>query len=144
FSTLISAFNSLSLSPALAALLLRPRTRPDWFTRALNALLGWIFQLFNRGLAATTTGYAAALRRVVRLSAVALAGYAGLLGLTYLGFKTVPTGFIPQQDTGYLLVNLQMPDAASIDRTVPVMARLAETARQTPGVAHTFSISGFS
>ena len=145
FSTLISAFNSLTLSPALAALLLKPRhAKQDWFARTLNALLGWFFRLFNIGLAKATAGYAAGLTRVVRLSALALLLYAGLLGLTYAGFANVPTGFIPPQDTGYLLVNLQMPDAATIDRTVPVMTQLAKLAREVPGVNHTVAISGFS
>ncbi|MGH7178201.1 MAG: efflux RND transporter permease subunit, partial [Tepidisphaeraceae bacterium] len=144
FSTLISAFNSLTLSPALAALLLRPRHEQDWFSRVLNFLLGWFFGLFNRGLAAGTAAYAATLRYVVRLGALALVVYVGLLGLTYVGFRTVPTGFIPAQDAGYLLVALQMPDAATLDRTEPVMARLAEMARATPGVKATFAISGFS
>jgi multidrug efflux pump len=145
FATLISALNSLTLSPALAALLLRPRHgRQDWLARVLNVLLGWFFTLFNRGLAAATTGYARTLRHVVRLSAVALLVYVGLLGLTWLGFRSVPTGFIPPQDAGYLIVALQMPDAATIDRTEPVTSRLAEIARGVPGVKGTFAISGFS
>jgi len=145
FSTLLSAFNSLTLSPALSALLLRPRqARPDWFSRLLNALLGWFFKLFNRTLSASTGAYVATLRRVLRFAVLALLLYAGLVGLTYVGFKNVPTGFIPAQDQGYLLVNLQMPNAATIDRTERVMARLAETARHTPGVEHTVAISGLS
>src|SRR5438132_12882240 len=73
FSTLLSAFNSLTLSPALAALLLQPKgTKPDWFSRVLNALLGWFFRLFNRGMSATNSGYIVALRRIVRLSLVVL------------------------------------------------------------------------
>ncbi len=145
FSTLISAFNSLTLSPALAALLLRPRHGPqDWFSRTLNAILGWFFRLFNRGLSAATFGYAASVQRVVRVSGLALLVYGGLLGLTYLGFRAVPTGFIPAQDAGYLLVSLQMPDAATIDRTASVMARLADFARKVPGVEHSFAVSGFS
>src|SRR5205814_1198880 len=76
FSTLLSAFNSLTLSPAMAALLLRPKgARPDWFSRALNVILGWFFKLFNRSLSATNTGYVSALRRVVRLTAVVLLIY---------------------------------------------------------------------
>ncbi len=145
FSTLISALNSLTLSPALAALLLRPRRgKQDWFARALHALLGWFFGLFNRGLTAASSAYAATLRRVVRFSAIALVVYAGFLGLTYFGFTNVPTGFIPAQDAGYLIVNLQMPDAATIDRTEPVMTRLAEVASKVPGIGHTVAISGFS
>ncbi len=145
FSTLISAFNSLTLSPALAALLLKPRhARQDWFARSLESLLGWFFRFFNRSLAAATRTYASSLRRVVRFSALALLAYAGLVGLTYLGFQSVPTGFIPAQDTGYLIVSLQMPDAATIDRTERVMTRLAGIARTVPGVGHTIAISGLS
>ncbi|HEY3242337.1 MAG TPA: multidrug efflux RND transporter permease subunit, partial [Phycisphaerae bacterium] len=145
FSTLLSAFNSLTLSPALSALLLRPReAKPDWLARALNALLGWFFRMFNKGLHGTATAYAAALRRVVRVAALALLVYAGLLVLAYTGFKTVPTGFIPAQDAGYLLVSLQMPDAATIDRTERVVRRLAEIAHQVPGVKDTVAIAGLS
>src|SRR5205814_2245040 len=93
FSTLLSAFNSLTLSPALAALLLQPKgAKPDWIKRIMDAVLGWFFRLFNRGLSATNTGYVTALRRVVRLSVVALLLYVGLLWVTYRGFKHVPTG----------------------------------------------------
>jgi hydrophobe/amphiphile efflux-1 (HAE1) family protein len=145
FSTLISALNSLTLSPALAALILRPRHgQQDKLARSLNLLFGWFFQLFDRGLSGASTFYAAMLRRVVRFSALALLVYAGFLLLTYWGFGNVPTGFIPPQDSGYLIVNLQTPDAATIDRTEPVMRRLAEIASQTPGVKHTVAISGFS
>src|SRR6185436_11121050 len=90
------------------------------------------------------SGYARTLRHVVRLSAVALLVYVGLLGLTWLGFRSVPTGFIPPQDAGYLIAALQMPDAATIDRTEQVTSRLAEIARGVPGVKATFAISGFS
>ena len=145
FSTILSAFNSLTLSPALAALILRPKdAKQDWLTRLINFAFGWFFRLFNRGLDATTRGYTAVLRHVVRLGAVALAVYLGLVGLTYFGFKRVPTGFIPDQDQGYLIVSMQLPDAASIDRTEAAMHHLAEIASETPGVADTVAISGFS
>ena len=116
-STLLSAFNSLTLSPALGALLLRPRDGQAGLVhpRASTSLLGWFFRLFNRGLdAADRRLRRAPPRRVLRFSVVALLVYGGLLFLTYLGFKTVPTGFIPQQDLGYVIVNLQMPDAAVV------------------------------
>ena len=145
FSTILSAFNSLSLSPALAALILKPKgARPDGLTRGIDAVFGWFFRLFNSGLAATTAGYAAVLRRIVRLSAVALVVYLGLVFLTYVGFQRVPTGFIPNQDQGYLIVNMQMPDAASIDRTEAAMHELSEIARKMPGVSDTVVISGLS
>lgn len=145
FSTLLSALNSLTLSPALGALLLKPHdARPDLLTRGLNFLVGWLFGLFNRTLDLGARAYLAVLRRVLRFSALALLVYAGLLGLTYLGFRAVPTGFIPAQDMGYLLVALQLPDAATIDRTEAVMKRLAAIANRTPGVRHTFAVAGFS
>src|SRR5205814_1543342 len=145
FSTLLSAFNSLTLSPALAALLLQPKgATPDIFTRALNAVLGWFFRLFNRGLSAINAGYVRALRDVVRFSLVVLVLYVGLLWLTYHEFKSVPTGFIPQQDQGYLIVNLQMPDAATIERTRAVMDRLSEIALKTHGVHDAIGVAGYS
>ena len=145
FSTLLSAFNSLTLSPALSALLLRSRqARPDPLTRVIDASVGWFFNLFNQAFAAANRAYVAALRRVVRLAGVALLAYAGLLVLTYLGFQHVPTGFIPQQDAGYLLVALQLPDATTLDRTDGVMHRLAEIAHTIPGVKDTVAIAGLS
>ncbi|MGE3180996.1 MAG: efflux RND transporter permease subunit [Phycisphaerae bacterium] len=145
FSTLISAFNSLTLSPALAAILLKPReARPDFLTRSINFVFGWFFSLFNKTLTVGSEWYAGAVRRVIRFSGVSLAVYAGLLVLTYLVFRAVPTGFIPAQDGGYLIVNLQMSDAATIERTRPVVRRIAEIAKNTPGVNHTVAIPGFS
>ena len=144
-STLLSAFNSLTLSPAMGALLLRPRdARPDLFTRVLDTTLGWFFRGFNRALAWATAGYVRLERGALRLAVVALLIYVGLLYVTYRGFKGVPTGFIPTQDTGYLIVNLQMPDAASFDRTDGVMRRLARIANNTEGVRDTFAITGYS
>ncbi len=144
-STLISAFNSLTLSPALAALLLRRKGEGrDWLTRGLDFLLGWFFRLFNRGFAAGTGAYTAVVARLVRLSAVVLLVYAGLLVLTYTEFMRTPTGFVPQQDKGYLLLNVQLPDSASGERTDRLMARIERAALATPGVAHTVGISGQS
>jgi multidrug efflux pump len=145
FSTLLSAFNSLTLSPALAALLLKPHdAKPDWFTRGMNAALGWFFRGFNWGFAKTQAGYLWALRRVVRFAVLTLVLYVVLLGLAYYGFQIVPGGFIPQQDQGYLIVPVQMPDAASIDRTSAVMARVADIGVHTEGVEGVFTIAGLS
>jgi hydrophobe/amphiphile efflux-1 (HAE1) family protein len=144
-STLISAFNSLTLSPAMAALLLKSsHERMDWFGRVMDVTLGWFFRGFNAGLARFTAGYAAVLRRVVRFGVVVLLLYVGLLFLTYLGFRTVPTGFIPPQDKGYLVASLQLPDAASTERTDAVIRHMAEIAKATPGVEDTFAIAGYS
>src|SRR4051812_6099957 len=144
-STLISAFNSLTLSPALAAILLRPHSeKPDWFERIIEFFLGWFFKLFNRAFAFTTGAYVAVLRRVVRVAALALLVYAGLLVATVFAFRAVPSGFIPQQDKGYLLCVLQMPDATSLDHTAATMDRMEQIGRATPGVKFTFAVTGFS
>jgi hydrophobe/amphiphile efflux-1 (HAE1) family protein len=144
-STVISAFNSLTLSPALAAILLRPHgARRDPLTWLLDTLLGWFFKLFNRAFAAGTEVYTRIVGGLLRISLIALAVYGGLLVLTYLEFKAAPTGFIPQQDKGYLLLNVQLPDSASVERTQRVMARVEKIARDTPGVAHTVGITGQS
>ncbi|MCC6953404.1 MAG: efflux RND transporter permease subunit, partial [Deltaproteobacteria bacterium] len=145
FSTLISAFNSLTLSPALAALLLRPRGESqDWMTRFLDRSLGWFFRLFNRAFDSTNRAYIRGLRRVVRMMAVSLFVYVGLIGLAAVAFRTVPTGFIPPQDQGYLLVNVQMPDASAMDRTQAAMSRFSEAARSVKGVRAVFAVSGLS
>ena len=145
FSTLLSAFNSLTLSPALAALLLKPHgTRPDFLSRVINFFFGWFFRLFNRAFDFSNRLYIKVLRKVVRLSAVALVLYVGLVWLTYHGLTTVPTGFIPSQDQGYLIVNVQMPDACSIDRTERTMAQLSKIARDTPGIRGAFTVAGLS
>jgi multidrug efflux pump len=144
-STLISAFNSLTLSPALAAILLKPHgAKKDWLETVLSAVLGWFFRLFNKGFDLTTRMYVGILRRVVRLAALAMAVYVGLLLVTFFAFRSVPTGFIPQQDKGYLLCVLQMPDAASLDRTDATVRRMEEMARKTVGVRFTFAVTGFS
>jgi len=145
FSTLLSAFNSLTLSPALAALLLKPNTgKKDVLTHVFDFLFGWFFKLFNRGMEKLNSGYVTLVGHVVRLSAVVLVVYAGLIGLTYLGFRTVPLGFIPQQDQGYLIAAVQLPDAASVDRTDAVLAKMEEMGLKVPGVLGTFSITGFN
>jgi multidrug efflux pump len=145
FSTLLSAFNSLSLSPALAALLLKPHAaRQDWVSRGLDFTLGWFFRLFNRAFDATNRGYIRMLRHVVRFGIITLVVYGGLVYLAYLGFRSVPTGFIPSQDQGYLVVNLQMPDASSIERTEALMTSLADITRKTKGVHDAFTVAGFS
>jgi multidrug efflux pump subunit AcrB len=112
--------------------------------RPVNAVLGWFFRGFNRGFDRATLVYGAAVGKVLRLSVVVLIVYAGLLGMTYWQFYRTPTGFIPQQDKGYLILNVQLPDSASLQRTESVMAQIEDLARKTPGVAHTVGISGQS
>jgi multidrug efflux pump len=144
-ATIISAFNSLTLSPALAAMLLRPHgAKKDLVTKFFDFALGWFFRLFNRAFTAMNSGYAAVLRRVVRFSLVALAVYVGFLCLTGLGFRIIPTGFIPPQDQGYLIGIALLPDGASLQRTDVVRKKLEAIALKTPGVANTVTITGFS
>src|SRR5205823_839285 len=144
-STLISAFNSLTLSPALAALLLKPKgARHDPFGRLLDLLLGWFFRLFNRTFAVTTDVYTRSVRLALRGSAVVLAIYVGLLGLVWLGFHELPTGFIPPQDKGYLLVAIQTPDATSLERSYEVVRHVDQICAETEGVAHRISTAGQS
>src|SRR4051794_6941189 len=118
-STVISAFNSLTLSPALSALLLKPHhARKDWFARATDFALGQFFSLFNKSFEATTNGYTRAVSWCLRGAAICMVVYAGMIVLTYVGLKKVPVGFIPAQDKGYSMVSIQLPDSASLQRTV--------------------------
>ena len=145
FSTLISAFNSLTLSPALAALLLRPHDAPaDRPTRVINRLFGWAFRPFNRAFVRGSTRYGNAVRMITRRSAISLAVYAGLVVLGILGFSRVPSGFVPGQDKRYLVAIAQLPDAASLDRTEAVIRKMADIALAQPGVESAVQFPGLS
>jgi multidrug efflux pump len=144
-STVISAFNSLTLSPALAAILLRPHAgHRDPVTWLLDTLLGWFFRLFNSVFGATTTGYGWAVGRLLRGSLFVLLLYGGLLVLTGWVFHKAPTGFVPAQDQGRIICNIQLPDSASLERTKEAMSHIEAIARRIKGVAHTITISGIS
>jgi len=144
-STVISAFNSLTLSPALSAVLLRGHdAKRDWLTRGMDLGLGWFFRLFNKGFSRTTNGYTRGVGAVLRRSGIALLVYAGLIGLAVVGFRAVPRGFIPTQDAGYVVVIAQLPDGASLDRTQKLLTRAGELARQIPGVTYSVEFPGFS
>ncbi|MCC6233601.1 MAG: multidrug efflux RND transporter permease subunit [Verrucomicrobiales bacterium] len=149
-STVISAFNSLTLSPALCAVLLKAHHAPkDPVSRVMDRFLGWFFRPFNRAFNWAGNRYAAAVGGVLRKSAVALVLYAGLVVLTGWSFTKVPTGFVPTQDKQYLVAFAQLPDGASLDRTDGVMRRMAELGLKVPGVRDAvqfpgLSISGFS
>ncbi len=195
-STVISAFNSLTLSPALAALLLKHREKgtfealpkwafwlvggwlgfmflTDWLGRVdprlaeypialatattvvgvalgalaaapINGVLAGIFRLFNVAFDASTRFYTRLVASLLRVSVVVLVLYGGLLYLTAWSFERVPSGFIPTQDKGYLLVNVQLPDAASLERTQDVMRRIEKIALDTKGVSHTVAVAGQS
>jgi len=144
-STAISAFNSLTLSPALAAVLLKPRgAPPDRAQRFIDAAFGWLLRPFARIFEWSALRYVGVAGSLLRRSAVAVVVYVGLLGLTWLGFTTVPAGFIPQQDKQYLVAYAQLPEAATLDRTEAVIHRMDEIMLAEPGVAHTVSFPGFS
>lgn len=144
-STVISAFNSLTLSPALSAILLKSHhAKKDWFGIVMDRVLGWFFRLFNRAFERTTNGYTRAVSVTLRRAGIALVVYAGLLALTWGGFKTVPTGFIPTQDSGYLVVFAQLPDGASLERSHRIITRAGEIARTVPGVKGTVEFPGFN
>ena len=195
-SMVISTFNSLTLSPALTALLLRPRDKKraaplpwlafvvaggwlgweyltpmlrdgGWFSSMTESGLAWTaaaigasvgalvtwpinrvlwlaFRAFNIAFDFTANIYTWSVGRLLRVSLLVLIGYGGLVYLTYIRFEETPKGFIPDQDKGYLLVNLQLPDSASVGRTEEVMARIEQVALATPGIRHTVAISGQS
>jgi multidrug efflux pump len=144
-ATLISAFNSLTLSPALAALLIKPgHVKKDLLTRLTDLLFGWFFRLFNRTFDLGIAGYGAVVRRLLRVSALVLVVYVGLLALTGFMFQKVPGGFIPTMDQGYLIVFAQLPDGASLQRNDDVRRRIGEIGKNIPGVELTFAIEGFS
>jgi multidrug efflux pump len=214
-STIISAFNSLTLSPALCALLLKPHAHGEhghaaqqealprmgiaiiggllayvfllgpvghmfgievgghgheptphvnpavlwglkaavfavgavagWFAGiAVNWFLGLLFRGFNWLFDVTIAGYGRAVGLLLRLSVIALAVYGGLIALTFLGFRVVPVGFIPEQDKGYLVVNAQLPDGATLARTDDLVKQLSVIARSDPGVDHTIDVPGYS
>jgi multidrug efflux pump len=211
-STVISAFNSLTLSPALAAILFRGHEKAGvgadghpsghgqplpalglalvgglfaiwlledlavvraglaaagvpnewlvWVVRlalfaagglvgfaaspVINPVLAGFFRLFNLFFGVATGAYGAIVGLLLRVSIVVVAAYVGLMALTYYGFTTVPVGFIPEQDKGYLVVNALLPDGSSGERTAPVVERLTREALDTPGVAHVISVSGYS
>jgi multidrug efflux pump len=145
-STVISAFNSLTLSPALCAILLRGHgAGKDIVDRGLYYLVGWwLFRGFNWTFERGTSFYSRTVGWLIRLALIVLIVYGGLLLLAYLGFRAVPGGFIPQQDQGYLIVNLELEPGASVERTDDVMKEVANACLETDGVAHTVQITGYS
>ncbi|RJF77355.1 multidrug efflux RND transporter permease subunit [Azospirillum cavernae] len=144
-STVISAFNSLTLSPALAAVLLRGHDQPqDWLTRAMNRVFGGFFRLFNRVFHRASTGYGRGVGGVVRRKGVMMVLYAGLLGLTVFLGQAVPMGFVPAQDKEYLISFAQLPNGASLDRTEAVIRQMTDIALSRPGVQSAVAFPGLS
>ncbi|PPD34157.1 MAG: hydrophobe/amphiphile efflux-1 family RND transporter [Methylomonas sp.] len=144
-STVISAFNSLTLSPALCALLLdKAHGDKDLFTRVFDRLFGWFFGGFNRFFNAFSSGYSRLVGRLIRMTAIVLVLYLGLNVLNVWVFEKVPGGFIPSQDQGYLILYAQLPDAASVERTKEVVLEATKIVRATEGVAHVVAYAGWS
>ena len=142
-STVISLIVSLTLSPAMCALLLKPHdahSRPRWWGWPVRA----IFRMFNIGFNAVGRGYGWLAERVVRFAAIMLVLYAGVIVLGLNEFRNTPQGFIPQQDRGFLIVAAQLPPGSSLARTDAVMKRAYDIAKNQPGVAHAIRIVGFS
>jgi multidrug efflux pump len=116
-----------------------------WFIiRPVNSALGWFFRGFNRLFEGMTAIYAWIVGKSLRLYLLVLTGYAGLLGLTWWEFQRAPVGFVPQQDQGRLIVNVQLPDGASLERSQEIVTTVDRITRETPGVAHTVAMSGVS
>jgi multidrug efflux pump len=144
-STVISAFNSLTLSPALAAVLLKPHNAPkDALTRGMDRLFGRFFGWFNRSFERASHRYEGGVKGVLTRKSAALVVYAVLAVAAVFMFKAVPSGFIPAQDKQYLIGFAQLPDAASLDRTDAVIRNVSDIAKSIPGVKDTMAFPGQS
>src|SRR4051812_29313182 len=144
-STIISAMVSLTLSPALAALLLKPHghDEPSGVWRTVSAPFTLFFAGFNKVFERLSSGYAFLTRRLLRVSVVMLLVYGGLIGLTYLQFARAPSGFIPPLDRAYFIAAISLPPGASLERTDATVRRASEILLTRPGVAHAVSFAGF-
>jgi multidrug efflux pump len=144
-STVISALNSLTLSPALAALLLKDHHAPkDRLTRIMDALFGWFFRGFNRFFGASSEAYGRGVGGILTRKSLIMGLYVVLLGVTFVLFRAVPGGFVPAQDKQYLIGFAQLPDAATLDRSEDVIRRMSEIALKHPGVEHAIAFPGLS
>ncbi|WP_237063540.1 efflux RND transporter permease subunit [Microbulbifer zhoushanensis] len=144
-ATIISAINSLTLSPALAAALLKPHgATPDAPARLIERLFGWIFRPFNRFFQRSSEGYERVVGRSLKRRGVVFSVYALLLAGTVFMFNQVPGGFIPTQDKTYLVGSIRLPEGASLDRTEDVARRVSEIALDTEGVSHAAAFVGFN
>ncbi|CAG9243735.1 efflux RND transporter permease subunit [Paraburkholderia caribensis] len=144
-STVISAFNSLTLSPALSALLLKGHDEPkDIVSRVIERLFGWIFRPFNRLFISGAGRYVSGVQRVLGRSSAAVVLYAGLMALAVFGFMKVPTGFVPTLDKQLLIAYAQLPSGSSLDRTEDVVRQMGDMAVNTPGVWRSASFPGLS
>ncbi|MCC6209211.1 MAG: efflux RND transporter permease subunit [Gammaproteobacteria bacterium] len=144
-STVISAINSLTLSPALAAVLLKPHgAAPDFLTRVIDRLFGWVFRPFNRVFRGAAHLYAEGGRPALKRAPLMLLVYAILIGVTVMMFRAVPGGFIPTQDKLYLIGGVQLPAGSSLDRTEEVVRKMSELALATDGVRDAVAFPGLN
>jgi len=144
-STVISAFNSLTLSPALSRLLLKPEGEArDWLTRSMEFLLGWFFRWFNRFFKRRSDNYAGSIGGLLKHRGISMMVYLALLYATYHMFETVPSGFVPSQDKQYLVSFAQLPDGATLDRSESVIREMSKIALETPGVEGAVAFPGLS
>ncbi|WP_297007187.1 efflux RND transporter permease subunit [Thalassospira sp. UBA6510] len=144
-ATIISTVNSLTLSPALSAVLLRSHDAPkDWLTRGMDFVFGWFFRGFNRFFNRSTDLYAGGVKRLLGMKTTMMALYVGLLALTYQGFQILPTGFVPLQDKQYLVSFAQLPQGATLDRTEDVIREMSDIALKEPGVESAVAFPGLS
>ena len=141
-STLISCLVSLTLSPALCALLLKPHEEHPKHSR-ITAPIRWFFNGFNYLFDRLASGYGALTRRLIRVSVLVLLVYGGLIGLAAYQFQRAPTGFIPEQDQGYLITVIQLPPGSALDRTDRVVREVVKQALSIEGTAHTAGFAGF-
>jgi multidrug efflux pump len=145
FSTIISAFNSLTLSPALAATLLKAHGAPkDWLARAMDKVLGPFFNRFNAVFHRGSENYGTGVGGILKRKSGAMFVYAGLLVLTFVGFQLVPPGFVPTQDKAYLVSFAQLPEGATLDRTEKVIRQMSDIALKEPGVQSAVAFPGLS
>ncbi|MEM7671302.1 MAG: efflux RND transporter permease subunit, partial [Pseudomonadota bacterium] len=133
-AVVISSINALTLSPALCGLFLRPRTGPP----------GGVLALFERGINATRSGYVAIVSRLVRFSIIGVAAVCGIIFSSGLLGTQLPTGFLPDEDNGYLFVDVQLPDGAALNRTEILTEDMLQRIESLPGVANIVTVNGFS
>jgi len=144
-STVISTINSLTLSPALAAVLLKPHdARKDFFQRGIDAMLGWFFRAFNRFFGSASRAYERGVGRILGRKAIVMGIYVALIGFTVYMFGKVPPGFVPAQDKQYLVGFAKLPDGASLDRTEAVIRRMTDIGLKHPAVKDSVAFAGLS
>lgn len=144
-ATFISTINSLTLSPALSAVLLKPKEeQTDKLTRGMNFLFGWFFTLFNKFFGRSQNVYAKGVGAMGRKVTIMMIIFAGLIGATYYSFNLVPKGFVPAQDKQYLISFAQLPPGATLERTEEVMKKMGEIAMAEEGVANAVQFPGLS